>query len=288
MPPDPPPIGGGVREGIDRGGGSCNDGGVPVNPGAEAIRHDNGRVAVLLCHGFTGSPGSLADWAGQVADAGLSVRVPRLPGHGTSWQEMNTTSWLDWYCAVETELLELADEHDEIVVGGLSMGGALALRLVQRHPELVRGLMLVNPAVELTDPRLRVLPVLRRVLASVAPIASDISIPGVVEPAYDRTPLNALASSLELYSVVRRDLGSVQLPVLMMRSLHDHVVPTSSPLLVLDRISSTDVTDVVLPQAFHVATMDVDAPLIVRSSLEFIGRLTSAGTHPDQAKETSR
>jgi carboxylesterase len=259
-----------------------------VNPGAEAIRHDNGRVAVLLCHGFTGSPGSLADWAAELAAAGLSVRVPRLPGHGTTWQEMNTTSWLDWYCAVETELLELADEHDEIVVGGLSMGGALALRLVQRHPDLVRGLMLVNPAVKLTDPRLSALPVLRRVLASIPPIASDISIPGVVEPAYDRTPLNALASSLELYSVVRRDLAAVRLPVLMMRSLHDHVVPTSSPLLVLDCISSTDVTDVVLPQAFHVATMDVDAPLIVRASLEFIDRLTSAGIHPDQAREASR
>jgi carboxylesterase len=59
-------------------------------------------------------------------------------------------------------------------------------------------------------------------------------------------------------------------------------------LLVLDCISSTDVTDVVLPQAFHVATMDVDAPLIVRASLEFIDRLTSAGIHPDQAREASR
>ena len=32
-------------------------------------------------------------WAEHLAAAGYSVRVPRLPGHGTSWQDANRTRW---------------------------------------------------------------------------------------------------------------------------------------------------------------------------------------------------
>jgi carboxylesterase len=64
---------------------------MPVMPGAEAYARREGRTGVLLCHGFTGSPQSLRPWAEYLADAGLSVSLPRLPGHGTTWQEMART-----------------------------------------------------------------------------------------------------------------------------------------------------------------------------------------------------
>ncbi len=68
-----------------------------VLPGAEPFSHDGGTVGVVLCHGFTGTPQSLRAWAEALAAAGHSVRLPRLPGHGTTWPEMNTTTWRDWY-----------------------------------------------------------------------------------------------------------------------------------------------------------------------------------------------
>src|SRR5487761_1724398 len=70
---------------------------MPVLPGAEPFEHDGGRVGVLLCHGFTGSPQSMRPWAEYLAEAGLIVSLPRLPGHGTTWQEMNRTKSGDWY-----------------------------------------------------------------------------------------------------------------------------------------------------------------------------------------------
>ena len=36
--------------------------------------------------------------------AGLTVRLPRLPGHGTRWQDLNDTRWPDWYGEVERAL----------------------------------------------------------------------------------------------------------------------------------------------------------------------------------------
>lgn len=245
-------------------------------PGAEPFSHEGDDVAVLLCHGFTGCPQSLRPWAEHLAAEGFTVRLPRLPGHGTSWRELNLTRWQDWYSTVERELLDLAATHRAVVVGGLSMGGALALRLAQEHPAQVTGLVLVNPAVKLSDRRLAAVPVLRRLVPSIAGISSDIRAPGVTELAYDRTPLHALASSLQLYAHVDRDLPQVTQPVLVLRSAVDHVVPTSSAERVLARVSSCDLTDVRLHSSFHVATLDEDAPLIFAQSAAFARRITSA------------
>ena len=63
-----------------------------VRPGAEPYVHEGDRHAVLLCHGFTGNPSSLRPWAEAIAAAGHTVHLPRLPGHGTSWQDMARTT----------------------------------------------------------------------------------------------------------------------------------------------------------------------------------------------------
>jgi carboxylesterase len=252
---------------------------VPVLPGAEPIAYDGDDVGVLLCHGFTSTPASLAGWAERMAKDGRTVRVPRLPGHGTTWQEMNRTRWEDWYVTVEAALIALRERCDQVVVGGLSMGGALALRLAQERPSDVAGLVLVNPAVKLTDPRLRLLPALSRIVASLPGIGSDIAKPGVVEQAYDRTPLAALHSSVKAYATVARDLPQVTQPLLLLHSPQDHVVPPISSSLVLSRVSSKDVTEVLLQRSYHVATLDHDAEFIEQTSSEFIVRVTGADAH---------
>ncbi len=245
---------------------------MPILPGAESFQADGGDVAVLLVHGFTGSPQSVRDWAEHHAAAGLTVRVPRLPGHGTSWQELNRTRWPDWYACVERELLGLAADHT-VVVAGLSMGGALALRLAQEHPDRVAGLVLVNPAVLSEDRRLAALPVLRHLVPSFPAIGNDIRKQGPTEVAYDRTPLHAAWSTTRLLDVVRGDLPRVTAPLLVLHSPQDHVVPPSSTAAVLAGVSSPDVRDVVLADSYHVATLDHDAPTIFEESLTFVRRV---------------
>ena len=106
-----------------------------VLPGAEAFSHEGGSTGVLLCHGFTGSPQSLRPWAEFLADAGLTVSLPRLPGHGTTWQEMARTRWEDWYAEVDRAFDELRAGTDEIFVMGLVDGrlpGAASGRAARR------------------------------------------------------------------------------------------------------------------------------------------------------------
>ncbi|WP_336922654.1 alpha/beta hydrolase [Aquipuribacter sp. SD81] len=247
---------------------------MPILPGAEPFQADGGDVAALLVHGFTGTPQSMRDWAEHHAAAGLTVRVPRLPGHGTTWQECNRTRWEDWYACVERELLALAADHT-VVVGGLSMGGALALRLAQEHPEHVAGLVLVNPAVRTEDWRIPLLPLLRRLTPSFPAIGGDIRKDGPSEIAYTRTPLHAGASVTRLQRTVRGDLSRVTAPIRLFRSAVDHVVPASSSAAVLAGVSSTDVEQVVLPDSYHVATLDHDAATVFGGSLALARRVAA-------------
>src|SRR4051794_40769353 len=79
---------------------------VAVKPEAAPFSAEGGRVGVLLSHGFTGSPASMTPWGRDLAERGFTVTVPRLPGHGTTWQDMNKTRWTDWYGEVDAALTE--------------------------------------------------------------------------------------------------------------------------------------------------------------------------------------
>jgi carboxylesterase len=247
---------------------------VAILTGAEPFRHHGSDIGVLLCHGFTGTPQSLRPWGEYLAERGYTVHVPLLPGHGTTWQDMNGTRWQDWYACVDKAFRELHETCERVVVGGLSMGGALSLQLAQEHGPRISGLVLVNPAVKFEDPRTRLLPVLKHVVGSLEAIGNDVKKHDVTELAYTRTPLKAAHSQLVAWQSVIRDLPEVTQPVLLLRSTQDHVVPASSSALILSRISSRDVTEILLEDSYHVATIDNDAPRIFDESAKFIERIT--------------
>ncbi|WP_026421483.1 alpha/beta hydrolase [Actinokineospora inagensis] len=246
---------------------------MPVEEGLRFAHDGSTEVGVLLSHGFTGSPISMRPWADRLVAEGYSVRLPLLPGHGTTWQEMNRTVWTEWYAELETAFAELTDRCATVFVFGLSMGGALCLRLAEEHGSRVAGLVLVNPSVLSLRRAIRLLPLLSRIVPSVTPIANDIAKPGVSEHAYPRTPLRALASLAKLWETVRRDLPRVDQPVLLLRSAVDHVVEPENAAAILGGVSSGDVTEVVLENSYHVATLDHDAPVIFDRSVEFVRRV---------------
>ncbi|MBB5872768.1 carboxylesterase [Allocatelliglobosispora scoriae] len=238
------------------------------------LHHDGATdVGVVVCHGFTGSPHSMRPWAAHLVDQGWSVRMPLLPGHGTHWRDANRTTWQEWYSEVDRAYADLSARCDAVYAVGLSMGGTLALRLAQQHPELA-GLVLVNPAVTMLRWDAKLLPVLAKVIPSVPAIGDDIKKPGMTEGAYDRTPVRAAASLRRFQAVVRADLPRIAQPLLLFRSADDHVVEPVNSAIVLRDTASTDATEVVLADSFHVATLDHDAQRIFDGSVDFIRRLS--------------
>ncbi len=249
-------------------------------PGAEPIETlaDTGegrRVGVLLAHGFTSTPQAMRGWAAELQRSGWSVSVPLLPGHGTTWRDMNTTGWHDWYGELEGALARLSEHCEKVVIAGLSMGGTLAIRLTQQYGptslgDRLLGTMLINPSLSTERRDAFLLPLLQRFVGSFPGISNDVAKPGVRELAYTRLPLRAAYSLQELWGITRGDLGMVSTPVVLYQSATDHIVEPASARILLSGIASTDVSHHVLPRSFHVATLDYDAQYIFDTSRQWI------------------
>lgn len=241
---------------------------MPVVPGAEPFSGGDGRVGVVVTHGFTGSPASTVPWGRHLVEAGFRVVVPRLPGHGTRWQDLNHTRWPDWFEEVRRAYASLAAECDQVFAAGLSVGGALSLRLAEVTPQ-VAGVVVVNPSLG-TQRRDAAF---ARYLAPFVPafpgIVNDIARPGADEIGYPRIPLKAFVSLQDLWRVVVADLGEITCPVRLFRSRVDHVVePWSADLLRAGL--PLPPTETVLEDSWHVATLDNDAPVIFDGTVQLI------------------
>lgn len=246
--------------------------------GADPIHHEghgkHADVAVLLCHGITSTPQMVRPVADRLAEAGYAVSAPLLPGHGTSWQDMSRTRYADWARAVEGEAQRLRVGRRTLVAFGVSLGGAIVTDLAQARPDLVDGLVLVNPAFAADDWRLKAIPVVKHLLPRLRGIADDIRREGEPrELAYRYTPLKPLHSFVEQWPRIVQSLPRVTVPVLLLRSRHDKVVPAMSSELFLQRVGSTDVTQLWLEESAHVATLDYDAATLIEQTVAFVGRV---------------
>jgi carboxylesterase len=172
-----------------------------------------------------------------------------------------------------------------VFVAGLSMGGTLATRLAEERPDDVAGLILVNPALLTERLDAKLLPLIARLTGRWAPIANDIKKPGIVELAYPKLPTRAMMQLRGLWKATRGDLSLVTAPVIVFHSAEDHVVEPINSRVLLDGVRSTDTTEVVLRDSYHVATLDNDAPMIFARSVEWIrehgtASRTAAGEAP--------
>jgi pimeloyl-ACP methyl ester carboxylesterase len=84
-------------------------------------------------------------WVEQIKTLGSTYRViaPDLRGHGESVAPKGTYT-MDEMADDVIELLDHLGAEGPVVLGGLSMGGYVALSLVLRHPKRVAGLMLID------------------------------------------------------------------------------------------------------------------------------------------------
>jgi len=243
----------------------------PIIPGAEPWSHvGSGPRGALVIHGFTGHPGSMRGLAEAFAAAGFHVEMPLLPGHGTSVDDMVPTRWADWAGEAEAAYQRLAARADRIVVAGLSMGGALTLRVGADHPT-VAGLVCVNPAAQ--PQASEVVQMLQGMADSgaetMAPIGGDVADPAAVPAEYDATPIRALVSMLhDGLGPLAPLYPSMTIPLLLMNSPQDHVVdPAQAEFLAAEY--GGPVERVSLDRSYHLATIDFDRELVCESAVAF-------------------
>ena len=234
----------------------------------------NAHIGVLLVHGFTGAPPSMRPWGEFLHSKGYTVRVPLLPGHGSTPENLNEVKWQEWPAKVIHELNELKKTCDTIFLIGLSMGGGTVLNVATTNNEEIKGLILVNPWIHLKGITVEVSFLVSRFRKMRASVGNDIKRPGITEWGYDATPMRGVYQALKMLRITRKNLAAVTVPVQLFHSVEDHTLPVSNTEIILAEIGSKDKTRIELVNSYHVATLDYDQELIFQNSLTFIEGLT--------------
>ncbi len=232
-----------------------------------------GPTGVLLIHGFTATTSEVRPLAKTLYEHGYTVAAPLLPGHGTSVQELGRCRWRDWSDAVEATYRDLVATCSHVFVGGESMGGLLALYLAEHHPELA-GVMSYAAALAYAPPSRRWLP---RLLAPFVPIVDKgIEPPDVGDrlwQGYDQRSLPAVNQMTVLQQEVRRHLGQITIPLLIVQGKRDDTVSPSAAQWLYDRVASRDKELHWFDDAPHVILLSAARRAVEELTLHFIRRI---------------
>ncbi len=241
-----------------------------VMPGGEPYFAPGGPLGVLLLHGFTSTTSTMMDLAEACARAGYTVAVPRLPGHGTSVEDLMTTGWDDWAQCALAAYDQLAASCTRVAIVGLSMGATLAVHVAATRPD-VAAFVFINPYVKHQglewDDLARTM--LESGVTTYDSIGSDVKKEGVKETSYDQTPIASALTLLEAVKVVNDNLCRLTAPSLLFSSTEDHVVELNNGDELVKK-SNGSVERIWLENSFHVATLDNDASLIESATLAFL------------------
>lgn len=247
-----------------------------------------GPVVVLL-HGF---PLDRTMWSHQRSSVGASYRVilPDFRGHGTS-AAPDEGYEVDIMAEDVLELLDALQIGGPVVLGGLSMGGYVALSIAARHPERISALMLLDTRasadnaeaadsrreraaqVESTGDTKAVIDAMIPKLFSKHTFEHQPGLVAGVRARMARTPARAVAGTLRgLASRPDRTAGLVRIavPTLVLTGAEDAVVPLEETRSMADQIPNARM--VVIPNAGHLAPLE-NHPAVDAAILEFLESL---------------
>lgn len=229
--------------------------------------------ALLFLHGFTASPSELyptAKLLNQIGD--LTVSGILLPGHGSSPKYLKETSWEDWYSAVEGELHYLLDNYEQVFIGGLSMGGMLALHAAAHIPGL-RGAISINAPLFNHFPLLTASAPLMRVVKPYFPKKDSRRLQELEDQgrfSYDVIPVKAFQNMQQLRHLVMEEIEDIEIPLLAVQSLQDESVHSRSGKYILEHAVKAQARLLELPNSEHIATMGNEKDVLAQEILSFI------------------
>lgn len=250
----------------------------PIMKGAEPFSFkSNSDIGILAVHGISGSPHELSYVCGRFAEASYNVECPLLKGHGTVWQDIPGCTYQDWVNDIETALSNLKARSSRIFVIGLSMGGALTLYLAENHPEL-KGIIVINNPYRFKGLIFKLIPILKYFIPFQKKRRPGNKSRSIKDKSarlvnYDRIPISGLDQLLKLLKEVRKNIGKIQVPVLLFKSLDDSLPVYHSELL-YQAITTRSKELIKLTNSYHLATLDFDKELIAQNCLQFIQELS--------------
>ncbi len=227
-------------------------------------------AAALCLHGLTGTPYEVRPVAEALVARGVRACGIWLPGHGGSVDELAAATRVDWVERARDVFRKLHAEHDRVYMVGVSMGGLISLRLAQ--DEDVRALVVIGTPLALAPPVPQLTPWLRYVWKARPKRGSDIRDPDARarHPRFPAMPLASVSQMIALQKEVIRDLSRVRAPILIAHGRLDRTARPRDAHRLHANVGSVEKRLLWLPRSGHIATVDYDAPVLLRAATDFL------------------
>lgn len=247
-----------------------------VRESGHAVSPGRRDAAVLLLHGLTGTPVDMHYMKDAFVADGYTVSAPLLPGRGTRPSDMFGLSWEDWMASALDAYDDLAREHEEVIVGGLSAGATMTLDIaLRRKPSAV---LLCATALGMANPIAYLAPYVWRVIKQVPSPASDLVDLNAGAKCYDPAPVRAVAELLHGIGLVRRRLSEITCPALVAHAKNDRLVPVRYAHELAAGLGGP-VTTLYLDGTGHAITVDARRREVAEASIAFLRQTIDVPQH---------
>jgi len=235
-----------------------------VRQGNEGFVTGNGSVGVVLTHGLSASPYEVKGLAEYLATKNIAVYVVRLPGHGTSLEDVGRTTWQDWYKSYREAYLSIKPLKQKVFVAGMSLGGSLALKLAE--DEKVDGIISLAPALVMDDSRTKYTWFFKYFIKYSNRNISKEELPYY----YSKFSIRNVAEMMSLSDAVITNLNKINQPLFLMQYDRDCRVSPESSKMVYDGVVSRQKELVWLNGTGHVMLLNKDKEFAFEKVYEFI------------------
>jgi esterase/lipase/1-acyl-sn-glycerol-3-phosphate acyltransferase len=233
-------------------------------------------IGVVLVHGYMAAPFEVKALAEYLGRKGLWVYVPRLKGHGTSPEDLAQRTYADWVVAVEKGYAIMSHLCRQVVTGGFSAGGLLALELASRVNG-IKGVFAVCPPMSLQDFSSKFVPAVDVWNRLMKKVRFDGAKKEFVENQpenphinYFRNPVSGVLELERLMEAVKDKLPDIGMPALVIQSLGDPVVKPGGSRRAFKRIGSEDKSYLLFNFDRHGILLGKDSEKVHKAIWDFI------------------
>ncbi|WP_414439492.1 alpha/beta hydrolase [Burkholderia sp. 22PA0106] len=291
---------------------NANDIGQASRPsGAAPIFNEGDGHAVLLLHGLSSSPLELRYLARYLHDEGFTISAPVIEGYSAGSTELPMERWLE---GAVREYDALAARYERVSICGLSIGGALALRLIRERPG-AQALALLSLTLTYNGwaiPWYRFIldlayytplrhryryreaePFGLRNEALRAKIARAMERDSFSEVGPSEISLPALHQANRLARQASKDVESIENDTLVIHAIDDETSSPRNPNSIIDRIGASFLRTIWLDDSYHMITSDNEREIVARETALFlreseIAHGAGAGSPPVVSKALAR
>lgn len=200
-------------------------------------------TCVILVHGWTSTPYEMRVLGEQLNGEGFGVDAPLLSGHGTKPELLEHVTWHDWVKDIDRAYNRVKKQYKKVYIGGMSMGGNLALHVAERNPQVDGVILMSTPynmrfekfgfcAARVTQQfiqyKRKYYPRLWKAQPSITQLIS-----------YQYYPIS---SAFEAFKAIKNSLTyleNIKQPIFVIQPEHDHLVSRKSVQKFYNKVGST-------------------------------------------------